>query len=67
LRRVGWPGQAGRVRLVGAEGVERGGHDASGQCGSVRRLSDVRESGSIVGDAQEVALTRSDHHRPGGR
>ena len=36
------------------------GHDASGRCGSVRRLSDVRVSRSHVGDAQEGALTIGD-------
>ena len=43
-----------RVVVRGAN-AERCGHDASGRSGSVRRLSDVRESRSHVGDAQVVA------------
>ena len=49
-------GSGGLVRICVWPGAdERGGHDASGRGGSVRRLSDVRALRSHVGDAQEVA------------
>ena len=50
LRPVGWAAEA----CPGA-GNGVGEHDASGLSGSVRGLSDVRESKSHVGYAQEVA------------